>query len=94
MNQDQRTITVYGTSWCPDCKRVKRFLEERGIPYTVRDIEQDRAAMNRMKRYTHGKNVFPTVVFPDGSVVTEPSNMELVAKLGLVAAVPTGRHDR
>ena len=77
------SITVYGTGWCPDCRRAKRFLDERGIAYTFIDIEQDRAALDRMKRLTHGKQIIPTIVFPDGSVLTEPSNPELAATLDL-----------
>jgi len=80
-------LTVYGTAWCPDCRRVKRFLDERHIAYVELDIEQDRRARNRMKRYTHGQQIFPTLVFPDGSVFINPSNAALAAKLGVSTLV-------
>lgn len=76
-------ITVYSTVWCPDCKRAKRFFGEQRVPYVNIDIEQDPDAMAFVERTNQGKRVIPTIVFPDGSILVEPSNAELAAKLGL-----------
>ncbi len=76
-------ITVYSTVWCPDCKRAKKFFGEQRMPYVNIDIEQDPEAMAFVERVNHGMRSIPTIVFPDGSVLVEPSNAELAAKLGL-----------
>ena len=75
-------IVAYGTNWCPDCHRSKRFLDERGVPYVNVDVEHDVQAAAYIQQINHGKRVIPTIVFPDGSVLFEPSNTELAAKLG------------
>ncbi|MCB0044025.1 MAG: FAD-dependent oxidoreductase [Caldilineaceae bacterium] len=77
------TITLYGAHWCPDCRRSKQFLGEHQIPYTWIDIEQDKEAEQTVIAMNDGKRIIPTIVFADGSFVTEPSNAELAQKLGL-----------
>ncbi len=79
----QSGITVYGTHWCPDCKRSKKFLNEQFTDYDWVDIEQDPQAESQVLAYNRGKRIVPTVVFPDGSVLVEPSNAALARKLGL-----------
>ena len=76
-------ITLYGTYWCPDCKRAKKFLGEQRVMYSYVDIEKDDAAREYVEQINHGKRIIPTIVFPDGTVLVEPSNAELAAKLGL-----------
>lgn len=76
-------ITVYGTAWCPDCKRAKKFFGEQRIPYEYVDIEQEPEAMAYVEKVNDGRHIIPTIVFPDGSVLMEPSNAELAQKLGL-----------
>lgn len=77
------TIVVYGTTWCPDCKRAKQFFSEHRVPYTWIDIEGDSQAMGYVREVNRGKRIIPTIIFPDGSVLVEPSNAELAEKLGL-----------
>ena len=76
-------ITVYSTVWCPDCKRAKQFFGEQRVPYVNIDIEQDAQAMAFVERVNSGKRIIPTIVFPDGSMLVEPSNAELAEKLSL-----------
>lgn len=76
-------ITVYSTVWCPDCKRAKKFLGEQRVPYVNIDIEQDPEAMAFVEKVNHGMRSIPTIIFSDGSVLVEPSNADLAAKLGL-----------
>jgi thioredoxin reductase (NADPH) len=80
-------ITVYGAHWCPDCRRSKQFLGEHQIPYHWVDIEQDPAAEQLVIAKNEGKRIIPTIVFEDGSVLVEPSNAILAAKLGLKTSV-------
>jgi thioredoxin reductase (NADPH) len=77
------TIKLYGAHWCPDCRRSKRFLGEQQIPYDWIDIEKDGEARRYVEGVNNGKRIIPTIVFPDGSILVEPSNAELAQKLGL-----------
>ena len=76
-------IIVYSTVWCPDCKRAKRFLGDQRVPYVNVDIEQDAEAMAYVEKANNGMRIIPTVVFPDGDILVEPSDAELAEKLGL-----------
>ncbi len=76
-------ITVYSTVWCSDCKRAKKFFGEQRIPYVNIDIEHDPEAMAFVEEVNHGKRIIPTIVFPDGEILVEPSDAQLAAKLGL-----------
>ncbi len=76
-------IILYGTTWCADCKRAKQFFGEHRIPFENIDIAQDAAAMALVEKLNGGLRSVPTILFPDGSVMVEPSNTELAQKLGL-----------
>ncbi|GAB4432698.1 MAG: mycoredoxin [Chloroflexi bacterium OHK40] len=75
------TIVVYGTSWCPDCRRAQRVLDQRGIAYTYINIEEDERAADYVVQVNNGYRSVPTIVFPDGTILVEPSNAELQRKL-------------
>ena len=77
------SIVVYSTVWCPDCKRAKQFFGDQRIPYINIDIEKDPDGMAYVEQVNQGKRIIPTIVFPDGSILVEPSNAELAGKLGL-----------
>ena len=79
-------ITVYGTTWCGDCRRAKRLLDEHSIAYDWVDIEADPQSEDYVRRLQDGGRRIPTIVFEDGSVLVEPTNPELAAKLGLAQA--------
>ena len=76
-------IRVYGASWCPDCRRAKRFLGDQRIAFEWHDIDTDPDGVRIVQERNDGKNIIPTIVFPDGSHLAEPSNEELAEKLGL-----------
>ena len=76
-------ITVYGTSWCTDCKRSKRFLGDHKVRYAWVDVEQDDSGRAFVQKHNDGKTMVPTIVFDDGEVLAEPSNADLARKLGL-----------
>ena len=80
-NPDQ--IVVYGTVWCPDCKQAKAFFGEQRIQYHWVDIEQDPESAAYVEEVNDGRRTVPTIIFPDGSILVEPSNAELAAKLGI-----------
>jgi thioredoxin reductase (NADPH) len=83
-------IVVYGTHWCPDCRRSKQFLGEHQIPYEWIDIEENKQAEQEVLAKNQGKRIVPTIVFEDGDFLVEPSNAQLAAKLGLKTRA--GRH--
>ncbi len=87
------TITLYGAHWCPDCRRSKQFLGEHQIPYNWIDIEQDAEAEQTVIQINDGKRIIPTIVFEDGSFVTEPSNADLANKLGLKTTASRQHYD-
>ena len=76
-------ITVYGAPWCPDCTRAKQFLGEQRVGYDWIDIDRDEAARAYVQQVNDGKQIIPTIIFEDGSLLVEPSNAELAAKLGI-----------
>ncbi len=76
-------LTVYGATWCSDCKRAKKFLGEQRVHYSWVDVEQDAAGLALVERVNAGKRIIPTIVFDDKSILVEPSNAELAARLGL-----------
>lgn len=83
MNEPEAQITVYGATWCPDCRRSKAFLAEQRIPFVWVDLEAHPDAVSEVERRNEGRRIIPTIVFPDGSFLTEPGNDELADKLGL-----------
>ena len=76
-------IRVYGASWCPDCRRAKRFLADQRVSFEWHDIEVDPDGVRIVQERNNGNNIIPTIVFPDGSHLAEPSNEELAEKIGL-----------
>ena len=80
---EQEEVTVYGTTWCGDCRRAKLFMDTHKIDYTWVDIEQDAEASRRVKEINGGYSSVPTIVFPDGTTLVEPSNAELARKFGV-----------
>lgn len=74
-------IVVYGTSWCPDCRRSLRVLDQHKVPYQYVNIEEDERAAAYVMEINQGNQSVPTIVFPDGSILVEPSNVVLQQKL-------------
>lgn len=79
----ENAITMYGTLWCTDCKRTKKFFGEQRVHYEFVDVDADKDGLALVERVNGGKQIIPTLIFGDGSVLVEPSNAVLAAKLGL-----------
>jgi thioredoxin reductase (NADPH) len=86
-------IVLYGATWCPDCRRSKAFLGEQRIPYRYVDLEEHPEAVDTVLELNGGKQIIPTIVFPDGSFVTEPTNEELAEKVGLTREAADSTYD-
>jgi len=76
-------IIVYGTTWCGDTRRARRFFEENKIDYEWIDIDHDKKAGKLVEQINGGFRSVPTIIFPDGSTLTEPSSSQLRSKMGL-----------
>ncbi|MGN6696649.1 MAG: FAD-dependent oxidoreductase, partial [Thermomicrobiales bacterium] len=86
-------LTVYGATWCSDCKRAKKFLGEQRVHYHWVDVEQDADGLALVEQANEGKRIIPTIVFADGSLLVEPSNAELATKLGLQTQASMAYYD-
>ncbi len=86
-------IKMYGTVWCSDCKRAKKFFGEQRVHYDFIDIDEDPAGLKIVEEVNEGKQIIPTLVFEDGSTLVEPSNAELAQKLGLQTTAQNSFYD-
>ncbi|HEY5626062.1 MAG TPA: FAD-dependent oxidoreductase [Dehalococcoidia bacterium] len=86
-------IKMYGTVWCSDCKRAKKFFGEQRVHYDFIDIDEDPAGLKIVEKVNEGKQIIPTIVFDDGSTLVEPSNAELAQKLGLQTTAQNDFYD-
>ena len=75
------SIVVYGADWCADCRRSKSFLDERKVTYSYVDLEDDPESIEEVLLRNDGRRVIPTIVFADGSHLSEPTNTQLATKL-------------
>jgi mycoredoxin len=73
-------IVMYTTEHCGDCYRAKAFFDANNIQYTRVGLEGDERATEFVLSLNHGYRTVPTIVFPDGSVLSEPSWEELRQK--------------
>ncbi len=74
-------IVMYTTKVCADCLRAKAFFEANHISYLQIGIEGDEQATTFVTELNHGVHSVPTIIFPDGAVLVEPSWEELRRKL-------------
>lgn len=90
---DREQLVVYGASWCPDCRRAKEFLGSHRIPYQWIDLEANPEKTKDVEALNDGKRIIPTIIFPDGSFLAEPSNDELADRLKLSRAAKEKEYD-
>lgn len=74
-------IVMYTTEWCPACWRAKQVMSAMQVTYQEVDIGRDEHASETVMQINRGFRSVPTIVFPDGSVLTEPPVQTLVEKL-------------
>lgn len=80
---NEQKITMYATTWCGDCRMAKRWFDQHGVAYDYINIEQNDEAAAYVRKVNGGRSSVPTIVFPDGSILVEPSARELAAKCAL-----------
>lgn len=74
-------IVMYTTTWCGDCWRAKQVMDAMQVKYTEVNIGDSEDAVERVMQLNGGNRSVPTIVFPDGSVLTEPRTNILMDKL-------------
>jgi mycoredoxin len=79
------TLTMYSTTWCGYCKRLKNQLNQAGIIFTEINIEEVPGAAKFVEQVNNGNQTVPTVVYADGSAATNPSVNEVIHKLKILA---------
>ncbi len=75
-------LTVHSTSWCGYCHRLMKQLDRAGVIYTSVDIEQDVEATKYVMQVNGGNQTVSTVVFIDGTALTNPSLKDVLARVG------------
>ena len=75
------TIKMYSTPWCGDCRRAKMIFQSEGVSYEEIDISDNAEAVAYVEKVNNGLRSVPTIVFPDGTIMVEPSSPDLVKKL-------------
>jgi mycoredoxin len=78
-------VTMYSTTWCGYCHRLMAQLDREGIGYEVVDIEHDPAAAEYVMTVNGGNQTVPTVRFPDGSALTNPTIVQVKRRLAEIA---------
>ena len=79
-------LTMYSTSWCGYCHRLKSQLDREGIAYEVVDIEQQPDTADFVMSVNGGNQTVPTLKFDDGSALTNPSIVQVKERLSALAA--------
>ena len=76
-------ITIYGTSWCGGSRRARLLFDRNNISYTWIDIDLDDKSAKYVESLNRGFRSVPTIVWPDGSMLVEPSDAQIAKKLGI-----------
>ena len=75
-------VTMYTTTWCGYCVRLKKLMQLEGIPFAEVDIEQDAQAADLVMQANGGNRTVPTLLFADGVALTNPTIDQVKAQLG------------
>jgi mycoredoxin len=81
MSAATAAVTMYTTTWCGYCVRLKKLMQREGIDYAEVDIERDPAAADIVMQANGGNRTVPTLVFANGSALTNPSIDEVKSQL-------------
>ena len=82
-----KEIIIYSAQWCADCRRSKRLLDSLNVEYLLIDVESDALAEAKAIEINGGKLAIPVIVFPDGTHLTEPSDIALTEKIKELAII-------
>ena len=74
-------VTMFTTQWCGYCVRLKKMMQREGIEFAEVDIENDTAAADLVMQANGGNRTVPTLVFRDGTALTNPSIDQVKSQL-------------
>ena len=74
-------MTMYTTSWCGYCVRLKKLMQREGIEFAEVNIETDENAADLVMRANGGNRTVPTLLFADGTALTNPSIDQVKSQL-------------
>jgi mycoredoxin len=83
MTDSDKKIIMYGTTWCGDTRRARQFFADNKIDYEYIDIDSDKSAAEYVMSVNKGCKSVPTILFPDGSLLVEPSGYQLREKFNI-----------
>ena len=75
-------VTMFTTQWCGYCVRLKKLMQREGIEFAEVDIENDPAAAEIVMQANGGNRTVPTLLFADGTALTNPSIDQVKSQLG------------
>ena len=78
-------VTMYTTDWCGYCVRLKKLMQREGIAFSEVNIEHDAQAAELVMQANGGNRTVPTLLFTDGTALTNPSIDQVKAQLGRVS---------
>jgi mycoredoxin len=87
MSAAPAAVTMYTTTWCGYCVRLKKLMQREGIEFGEVDIERDENAADVVMKANGGNRTVPTLVFSDGTALTNPSIDQVKAQLAALAGV-------
>ncbi len=88
---EQQSVKFYGAMWCGDTRRARSWMDRFRVSYEWVDVDKDKSAEELVKSLNNGFRSIPTLVFPDGSKLVEPSTKKLedhIRALGLPFTEP------
>ena len=85
MAGDSAQVTMYSTTWCGYCARLKSQMDREGISYEVVDIDRDPSAAELVAKHNGGNQTVPTLVYADGTSQTNPALKDVKAKIASLA---------
>ena len=90
VGEADRDILLYINTWCGDCRRAVRFLDEYEIPYRTVDLDEHPEAVEVVQSFNRGQRSVPTILIDGEYVATEPSRAELARIFGVEEAPTSG----
>ncbi|MGA0064960.1 MAG: glutaredoxin family protein [Ilumatobacteraceae bacterium] len=82
---DTPSVVMYSTQWCGYCKRLKKMMQDVGIDFAEVDIERVPGTAELVEKVNNGNRTVPTLVFSDGTAMTNPSLAKVQEKLAALA---------
>jgi glutaredoxin len=74
---ESKNIIIYGAMWCPDTLRSISYFNSKNIEFDFKDIDGNEENTKTVEELNNGLRITPTIIFPNGEILSEPSNAEI-----------------